>query len=475
MIALRRILPVLALLAALVGLAGCGVSLDGAAQNGEAGPLERTTASASDNDKNDVNLPPRPTGTVRIEGKAQGSLTETLLGGYEARGSSINFEITNSSEKAAFEAFCEGEADIVDSARPISPTEYAACQANGVEPVQIEVASDAAVLAIANETDVGVDCLSVGDVREIFRAASPISSWSQVGWGGRSDPNVDALPIKVAGPDARSNVFGFFGEFVLGDPEPSPLLLRGDYEAFPNDEGVRLAVSGDREQLERAAQSQSSRQVAADLANSLEDAEDAVEEAEFQVDKGIEDNRTDTQQNRDSEALDQAKAKADRLRAELAAAQESAEVDDVAAAEVAQRLGTLGLFRFSYYELWEERLRPMEIQITNSEGQPECIFPSQSTVTDATYPLARQLLLTVDLSTMKEAEINEFLSFAVAESQEAAIETALVPLPDEVMNTELAWLSGEVAPDVVYYPPGQIVRDEKEAAGEAVVEDEESS
>lgn len=466
MSSMRWIFGALGLLVALVALAGCGVSIEGAAQNGEAGPLERTTASAENQARNESSLPPRPPGTVRIEGKAQGSLTAALLATYESRGSTVDFELEQADEQAAFEAFCAGEADLVDSARPISPSEYALCQANGVEPVQIEVASDAAVLAIANETDVGVDCLSVGDVREIFRAASPISSWAQVGWGGRADPNVDALPIKVTGPDARSNVFGFFGEFVLGDPEPSPVLLRGDYRAFPNDEGVRLAVSGDREELERAAQSQSSRQSVADLAEALDDAEAAVEEAELQVDKGIEDNRSDAEQNRDAARLGEAEVKAAALRAELDEAKERAQVDDVAATEVAQRLGTLGLFRFSYYELWEERLRPMEIQVTNSEGRPECIFPSQSTVTDATYPLARQLLLTVDLSTMKEADINEFLSFAVAESQQEAIAKALVPLPDEVMNTELAWLSGELAPDVVYYPPGQILADKRAAAAE---------
>jgi ABC-type phosphate transport system substrate-binding protein len=464
MSALRRSLAVLALLAALAALAGCGVSLEDASNSGEAGPLERTTASVASEsrDENASNLPPRPPGTVRIEGKAQGSLTDTLLEGYEVQGSSVNFELQSKAEGKAFEDFCAGEADIVDSARPISPIEYAGCQANGVEPVQIEVASDAAVLAIANETDVGVDCLSVDDVREVFRAASPVSSWSQVGYGGRSDPSIDALPIKVAGPDSRSNVFGFFGEFVLGDPEPSPLLLRGDYQAFPNDAGVRVAVSGNRDQLERAAQSQFSRQSVADLAAALEDAKAAVEVAEFQVEKGIEDNRSAGERERDAATLTEAEAKVAGLESELAAARGQAKVDDVAASEVAQRLGTLGLFRFSYYELWEERLRPMEVEATNAEGAPQCIFPSQSTVTDATYPLARQLLLTVDLGAMKEAEIEEFLTYAVSESQQAAITAELVPLPDEVRNTELAWLSGEIAPDVVYYPPSRIVKEERE-------------
>lgn len=468
----RRILFPLALLAALLALAGCGVSLEGAAESGEAGPLERRTAEAASEgrDENAPFLPARPPGTVRIQGKAQGSLTESLLDAYRERGSSVNFELRARPESTAFEAFCEGEADVVDSARPISPSEYAICQANGIEPVQIEVASDAAVLAIANETDVGVDCLSVEDVREIFRAASPISSWAQVGWGGRSELDASALPIKVAGPDSRSNVFGFFGRLVLGEPDPSLLLLRGDYQAFPNDQGVRLAVSGNREQLERAAQSQSSQLSVAALAEAVADAETAVIAARREVEKGVEDNRSDTEQAGDTATLEEAEGKVADLETELERAKQRSQVDDVAASEVAQRLGTLGLFRFSYYELWEERLRPLEVQATDSEGTPECIFPSQSTVTDATYPLARQLLLTVDLSAMKEAEINEFLSFAVAESQERAIESALVPLPDEVRNTELAWLNGEIAPDVVYYPPARIVADEaKEAAAARTV------
>ncbi|HEY6731043.1 MAG TPA: substrate-binding domain-containing protein [Solirubrobacterales bacterium] len=463
----RRILC-LVLFAALLALTGCGVSLEGAAESGEAGPLERRTAevSSESREENGSSLPPRPPGTVRIEGQAQGSLTETLLAAYEERGSSVEFEVSPSREEEAFGAFCEGEADIVDSARPISPMEYALCQANGVEPVQIEIAADAAVLAIANETDVGVDCLSVEDVREIFRAASPITSWAQVGWGGRSDPSVDALPIKVAGPDARSNVIGFFGQFVLGDDDPSLLLLRGDYQAFPNDKGVRLAVSGNREQLEQAAQSQSSQQVAADLAEALADAEAAVAVAEHEIEKGIEDNRSEAARANDADRLSEAEDKVAEIGAELEQAKDQSRVDDIAAAEIAQRLGTLGLIRYSYYELWEERLRPMEVQAIDAEGNPECIFPSQSTVTDATYPLARQLLLTVDLNTMKEAEINEFLSFAVAGSRQLAIEKALVPLPDEVRNTELAWLNGEIAPDVVYYPPARIVADEKEEAAE---------
>ena len=106
----------------------------------------------------------------------------------------------------------------------------------------------------------------------------------------------------------------------------------------------------------------------------------------------------------------------------------------------------------------------MEIESTNSEKKPECIFPSQATVTEATYPLAHQLLLTVDLKTMKEAEVSQFLDFVISESQEAATAETMVPLPDEIKDTELAWLHGEIAPDVIYYPASRIHASEARVA-----------
>lgn len=457
----RRLAFVALLVLALAALCGCGVSIEGASSEGAAGPLEQKTAKvASESGGESANLPPRPPGLIRIAGQAQGSLTSDLVNQFEARAPTIGFEVTNDEEEEAFGAFCAGKADVVDSARPISPSEYAVCQANGVEPVQLEVASEAAVLAIANETDVGVDCLSVEDVREIFRAASPVSTWAQVGYGRRTGPTVSALTIKVAGPKPSANVFGYFGEFVLGDPEPSTLLLRGDYQAFSSERGVLEAVAGNPEAPEIADHHAEAVRSASGLREALDDAVDAVQSAAFQVEKGVEDERSESEQEEDADRLSEAEAKVANLRSELTEAEALAKESATASSEVSRRLGTLGLFRFSYYGLWEERLRPMEISAAPSEGRPECIFPSQSTITDGTYPLSRQLLLTVNLPTMKEPEVNDFLSYAVTESQPVASAATLVPLPDEVRNTELAWLKGEIAPDVVYYPPAQIVEDE---------------
>jgi ABC-type phosphate transport system substrate-binding protein len=113
--------------------------------------------------------------------------------------------------------------------------------------------------------------------------------------------------------------------------------------------------------------------------------------------------------------------------------------------------GTLGLFRFSYYEAYEEQLRPMEISSSNDFSQPECIFPSQTTVTDATYPLARQLLLTVNYKNMLDGDINDFLTTALADAQQEAQDAALVPIPDDTLLAQQTWLNGSSEPEVVFY------------------------
>jgi ABC-type phosphate transport system substrate-binding protein len=463
MTALRRILlpaaMLIALAAALAVLAGCGVSGKEVTDEGASGPIEQQqTATAATTEP--PKLPARPTGEIRLDGVTPGSLPAKLLSDYRAKGTTTRFTVGENDEDESFERFCAGGTDIVSSQAPISPKVYAACQANGVEPVQIEIASDAAILAIANETNVGVDCLSASDVREIFRAASPVTAWSQVGYG---KSGLDTS-LKVAGPEPSSGLLSSFSELVLGDSEPSRLLLRGDYEAYREESEVLDAVSSGQDEAELAGHREEFARSLKEIEKSAKQAEKAVSEAEFQVEKGIEDERSEAEQERDANTLTTSEEKVAKLGKELKKAEAAVAETKDAAKNVEGRLGTLGLFRFGFYELWEERLRPMEVEATNSESKPECIFPSQSTVTDATYPLAHQLLLTVNLKTMKEAEVSQFLDFVLNESQEAASAETLVPLPEEIKDTELAWLHGEASPDVIYYSAARIAEDEKRGA-----------
>lgn len=440
----------------LLFVAGCGVNPDEAPESaGSSGMEARYVPPEPDGTPAKQAKPtPREAGTIRIAGKAQGSLTEDLVNAYDGAGGTTSVRVIPTGENQAFEAFCAGQADIVDSARPISEAEYRQCIANGIQPVQFQVASDAAVLAIKNETDVGTDCLSFDEVRNIFRAGSTINSWSQVGYGHELGGDGNEPRLKVAGPDEESNVFGFFGQYVLGDQEPTMLSVRSDYQAYPTDAGVRRAVVGSNRDFRAAALYDRSRQVYQDILDSLAENRRAVRDAKAEVAKGIADERPPADQARDRAKLAKAEQNLENLQKSIPAARRYVAQNRAAVRRLAEVRGTLGLFRFSYYEAFEEQLRPMEISASNDFAKPECIFPSQATVTNATYPLARQLLLTVNYRNMRDADINEFLVQSLTRSQQIAENASLVPLPDETRDTELAWLNGSSEPDIIFYESG---------------------
>jgi len=470
MIASKRKLALLLTALGLLGVAtGCGIDSDSSPSDaGSSGasaaftePVEGETAAPT------AKATPRTEGEIRIAGKAQGSLTERLTTAYVSDGGTADINSSGGNEQSAFSEFCAGKIDIVDSARPISPSEYRKCMAMGIQPVQFQVASDAAVLAIKNETDVGVDCLSFDEVRNIFRAGSPINSWSEVGYDHNVTVDASAPRMKVAGPDEDSNVFGFFGQYVLGDSEPTLLSMRGDYQAFPTDAGVRRAVVGSNKDFRAAEDYQASQQILEDVISSIADAKQAVKDAEAEKAKGIRDGRSPSAKARDQRILDKAEANLKSLEADVAPSKKYVRQNREALRRIEAVRGTMGLFRFSYYEAFEEQLRPMEISSSNDFRKPECIFPSQATVTNATYPLSRQLLLTVNYKNMKDSDINDFLTSSLAKAQNLAEEAALVPLPDETRDTEQSWLDGTSQPDVIYYSPSTTTnKDSGTAEGE---------
>ena len=470
----NKIATLVAALAVLVVVAGCGVDSSDAPD--DAGSSDDPTfVEPTDNTKAsqpEQKATPRNEGSIRIAGKAQGSLTERLVDTYELQGGTASVTTTGGNEQSAFDAFCRGNVDIVDSARPISPNEYSACISRGIQPVQFQVASDAAVLAIKNETDVGVDCLSFDEVRNIFQAGSDVNSWSQVGYDHDVTLDASAPRMKVAGPDEDSNVFGFFGQYVLGDDEPTLLSVRGDYQAYPTDAGVRRAVVGTNRDFLAAQEFAPSQKVLEQIIASIADAKQAVRDAEDEKAKGIRDKRSKEAKARDQRILDNAKQTLKNLKADTKDSRAYVNRNRKATQRIEAVRGTMGLFRFSYYEAFEEQLRPMEVSSSNDFRKPECIFPSQATVTNATYPLSRQLLLTVNLKNMNDSDINDFLTDALNNSQKQAEEAALVPLPDEVRITEQSWLDGTSQPDIIFYDVSAMTPKKKNNKNDQPVEGE---
>ncbi|WP_296603109.1 substrate-binding domain-containing protein [Nocardioides sp.] len=419
-------------------------------------------------------LPTRPTGVVDIDGSTSGSMTPTEIDGYETTTDAAQVNVADNGEDQAFQELCAGRIDLVDSARPISRAEWEACQAVGLDVVQFQVAAEAIVVAIKSETDVGADCLTVDQVRDLYRAGSPLTNWSQEPLG------FDDVPLKVGGPNPDNNGFGFFGRYVLGAPEPSQVDLRSDYFLAENDEEARQFVVGKRTLELRAARFDDVSRRRAQANQALQDArtEMAAARAELEIAlaeraKGIRDERPPADKAKDQRRVDKAFERRSAARNRLNAVQlRYDQVDQLYRnTDGARRLyeayrGHVAYFRFSYYELFEDQLRPFEI--TMPDGQRNCIFPSQRTITSGEYPLARQLLITTTTRSLVRAEVRDFLSHYIDHAQADAESARLVALPDETVRIQRAWLNGDQAP-LLYVPddnaakPSQPVQSEKPA------------
>lgn len=439
-------------------VAGCSDPSEDASESvsqSQAEDFQNEQAQLAEVQAANADLPGRPAGIVDIDGSTRGTLTSIEVALYEGTRNAAEVRVASNGEDQAFQELCAGEIDLVDSARPISRAEWEACQAVGLDVVQFQVAAEALVIAIKSETDVGADCLTVDQVRDMYRAGSPVTNWSHEPLG------YDDVPLKIGGPDLENSGFGFFGRYVLGAPEPSRVDLRSDYYMSASESELRRFVVGHRALALRASRfddasrrRSQANQAVQDARGEMLAAKQEVEIAYEEREKGIRDDRSQFDKQKDQQrvvaALERRREARERLTDALAVLERIDKVYRVIAdahRTYANYTGHVAFFRFSYYNLFEDQLRPFEI--TRSEGQPNCIFPSQRTITSGEYPLARQLLITTTTRSLARPEVRDFMSHFLENAQRLAQDARFVALPAETVSLEQDWLSGEVAPELV--------------------------
>ncbi len=444
-------------LACLLVLTACsrddGRTASDLVADAQARDYARSAAEQRQIDQANAALPDRPRGQIDIDGAGTMSLTPAEVERYQATGTETIVNLDDNGEDVAFQRLCAGKVDMVSSMRPISREEWDACQAVGLDVVQFQVASDAIVIAIKSESDVGGDCLTTDQVQEIWRAGSPITNWSQV--------ELDDVPLRVGGPELSSSDFEVFGTSVLGSLAPALTDVRSDYFTYENfDEALRF-LNGGQDRIRRAltyperARARGLRKSELESARQVHlDAREELRVALAERKKGIRDRRPAAIQARDQRRQDQAYAAVAAARDKLRAAQERYRVAAARwrAATAAKRgvdgtLGNVIYARFSDYEVFGDRLRPFGI--TLPDGRRNCVFPSQLTITGGEYPFASQMLVTTTTRSLLRAEVKDFVRHYLEVSQEAAANARLVPLPDQTLRAQLAWLDGSREPVLV--------------------------
>jgi phosphate ABC transporter substrate-binding protein, PhoT family (TC 3.A.1.7.1) len=180
--------------------------------------------------------------TARLSGKIviDGSstvypLTEAAAEEFMKLHPGVTITVGISGTGGGFKRFVVGETDINDASRPILKSEDETAAKNGIEWIEIPVAIDGLVVVVNPQND-WVDCITISELREIWKPDSTITKWSQI------RPEWPDEPIKLYGAGPDSGTFDYFTERVVGKAKAS----RTDYVASEDDNVLAAGVAAEK-------------------------------------------------------------------------------------------------------------------------------------------------------------------------------------------------------------------------------------
>ena len=178
-------------------------------------------------------------GQVTVDGSSTVyPIAEAISEEFQLRHPRVMVSLGRSGTGGGFERFCRGETDLSTASRRIQDSEARRCVANEVEYLELPIALDG-VSVVVNPEVTFVDCLSVRELREIWRPGSPVRTWRDV------RPEFPAEEIKLYGPGTDSGTFDTFTEGVVGEMGAS----RMDFQASEDDNVLVRGLTRDRYSL----------------------------------------------------------------------------------------------------------------------------------------------------------------------------------------------------------------------------------
>jgi len=158
-------------------------------------------------------------GTVTIDGSSTVyPITEIAAEDFQTANPGVQVPVSLSGTGGGFQKFCRGETDINNASRPIKAEDEAeglACEANGIEYVELQVAIDG-LSVVVNPANDWAACLTVEEVSTIYGPDSPENLlWSDVRDGFPDQPVVRFMP------GADSGTFDYFTEVINGEVDAS--------------------------------------------------------------------------------------------------------------------------------------------------------------------------------------------------------------------------------------------------------------
>lgn len=175
-------------------------------------------------------------GTIDIAGSSTVfPLATAMAEEFRKEHSNVNINLKSTGSGGGFENhFCPGRTDFNNASRPIKEAETQACSSNDVEPVELNVATDALTVVVNQEAD-WVDCLTVEQLKSIWSKEAKPTNWSDINsdWPDQQ--------LELFGPTDASGTYDYFIEAILGEEGPGH---RQDYSATEQDRQIIQGVQG---------------------------------------------------------------------------------------------------------------------------------------------------------------------------------------------------------------------------------------
>lgn len=239
----QRTLRLLALLLTLsLVAAACGGDDD---DDGSAAAGDDTETTAGDTAEGGD-----ASGTIDISGSSTVAPISTRVAEFfEDVEPGVTVNVDGPGTGDGFVLFCDGETDISDASRAIKAEEAEACEANGVEFIELKVAIDG--LSILTHPATELECLSFADMYALVGPESQgFSNWTdaqELATELGSTTDFPDASLDVTAPGEESGTYDSFVEIViagLAEERGQEDVTRPDYQSSGDDNIILQGIEG---------------------------------------------------------------------------------------------------------------------------------------------------------------------------------------------------------------------------------------
>lgn len=196
-------------------------------------------------------------GTINISGSSTVlPVTQLAAEFFADSGSEAVVNVDGPGTGDGFVLFCDGETDVSDASRPISEEEMAACEANGIEFIELYIAIDG-LSVLTNPANDAVECLNFADLYALTGPESQgFTTWGDAqqlatDLGSSTEFPADA-PLDITAPGEESGTYDSYVELVFGDiaeARGQEEQARPDYQSSGDDNIILQGIEGSETSL----------------------------------------------------------------------------------------------------------------------------------------------------------------------------------------------------------------------------------